>query len=419
MLINEVDIHLSLDHPNIAKIYNVYEDERAVYMILEMGAGRDILSLISRERVFSERNAAFIMEALMSAVTYLHSCGVAHRDLKLDNLVLKQEDARLEDNTLKLIDFGLAKRFKQGQSNFKTLAGTPLFIAPEVWMRQKYNEKCDVWSCGVIMYVLLSGCSPFEGEENVDISHSVRNDRLSFTNPVWSRVSSEAKDFVKQMLIKDPAQRITMADALQNEWTSLQQLQRSARANNSALEHWNGQMYNNFKRFSAKNRFQKAATVLVAHLLDDVEISHLRRTFKALDVNNNGKLSLKEIQTAFENEGLNNGLEELFRQIDFSTTSEIDYSTFIAAMMDQKFMTREEYLWRAFKSMDQSNSGSITIEDLGRALHNLGGSDAPIDPDEVKNIMANADTNHDGEISFEEFSACICGPVRPSYLPSE
>jgi len=112
-------------------------------------------------------------------------------------------------------------------------------------------------------------------------------------------------------------------------------------------------------------------------------------------------------------------LEELFRQIDFSTTSEIDYSTFIAAMMDQKFMTREEYLWRAFKSMDQSNSGSITIEDLGRALHNLGGSDAPIDPDEVKNIMANADTNHDGEISFEEFSACICGPVRPSYLPSE
>jgi len=166
-----------------------------------------------------------------------------------------------------------------------------------------------------------------------------------------------------------------------------------------------------------KNRFEKAATVLVAHLLDDAKIENLLHEFKALDVNNDGRLSFKEMQQAFQTQGMTDNLEELFALVDFNSSSEIEYSTFIASTVEQKCLNREEYLWRAFKSMDQNNRGSLTVDDLVQGLESLGDSNAPIDPDEVKRIMQKADTDGNGEISFEEFTVCICGDTRTNANP--
>jgi len=421
MLINEVKINLGLDHPNIAKMFNVYEDERAMYIFLEFGSGRDVLSLITKEHTFSERRAAYIMEPLMSAVTYLHAHCIAHRDLKLDNLVLKNEHGELEDNTVKLIDFGLAKQFSQGKPCFRTLAGTPFYMAPEVHMHQHYDEKCDVWSCGIIMYILLSGRPPFQGESDEELFDVVTNRTLSFDNEIWDHVSGEAKDLITSMLDKSPLTRFTIFEAMANQWTTLQQTLLSARwstgGHNLASEEWRLQVCQNLKSFSEKNRFEKAATVLVAHLLDDAKIENLLHEFKALDVNNDGRLSFKEMQQAFQTQGMTDNLEELFALVDFNSSSEIEYSTFIASTVEQKCLNREEYLWRAFKSMDQNNRGSLTVDDLVQGLESLGDSNAPIDPDEVKRIMQKADTDGNGEISFEEFTVCICGDTRTNANP--
>jgi len=168
-------------------------------------------------------------------------------------------------------------------------------------------------------------------------------------------------------------------------------------------------MCGNMKAFSGKSRFEQAAISIVAHLLDDSEIQDLQRTFKALDVDGNGTLSLQEVEQAFKDTKLSANLEELFGKVNFNGSSEIEYSTFIAAMMNQRLFHKQEHLWRAFKTIDQDNTNCITAEQLSQSLRNLDMTDAPVSPEEIQSVMSKTDINGDGLISFEEFVALICG----------
>lgn len=168
---------------------------------------------ISEEQYFSESDAANIIKQVLSSMNYCHKRGVIHRDMKPENLLLDKDESNPK---IKIIDFGTATKFKPGEWLSQKF-GTPYYIAPEV-LKKKYNEKCDIWSCGVILYILLCGYPPFNGQNDKQIIENVLKGKFTLDEPEWDSISPEAKDFVSKLLIYDPSARISAEGALQHPW---------------------------------------------------------------------------------------------------------------------------------------------------------------------------------------------------------
>jgi calcium-dependent protein kinase len=185
-MFQEVGILKDLDHPNIIGIYDLYQDNKFYYMVSELCAGGELFDQITRLEYFYEPTAATYMKQILSAVMYMHDNGVVHRDLKLENLLFSTDKA---NSTLRLIDFGESARLEYDENGkpkpLTEIVGTvnfiflinpkPFYIAPEV-LKQNYSEKCDVWGCGVLMYICLCGYPPFNGDTDDQILNNVRND---------------------------------------------------------------------------------------------------------------------------------------------------------------------------------------------------------------------------------------------------
>lgn len=212
-LLNEVDVLRQMDHPNILKLYEFYEDKKYYYLVTEFCSGGELFDKISEELYFNERDAANILKQVFSAIYYCHSKKVVHRDLKPENLLL---DKDTENPKIKIIDFGTSQMFDPAKKMNKKF-GTPYYIAPEV-LNRAYNEKCDVWSCGVILYILLCGYPPFNGANDKQIIDAVLKGKYTLDEPEWDEVSDEAKDLVRKLLTFDPEKRTSAADALQHPW---------------------------------------------------------------------------------------------------------------------------------------------------------------------------------------------------------
>uniref|UniRef100_A0A1B6EJE7 Ribosomal protein S6 kinase n=2 Tax=Cuerna arida TaxID=1464854 RepID=A0A1B6EJE7_9HEMI len=219
----EVDILLRYGHhSNIVTLRDVYEDEKSVYLVMELMRGGELLDRIRSLKTFSEREASGVMHTVISTVSYLHQHGVVHRDLKPSNLLYATEAAAPED--LRLCDFGFAKQLRAENGLLMTPCYTANFVAPEVLKRQGYDAACDIWSLGVILYTLLAGRSPFANGPNdtpTDILRRINECKLDLTTGNWSTVSPEAKDLVRKMLHMDPHRRPTAAQLLQQPWLTL------------------------------------------------------------------------------------------------------------------------------------------------------------------------------------------------------
>ena len=204
-----------LDHPNIVRLYEVFQDDKRFYLVTELCQGGELFEAITKRTHFNEQVAASIIKQILSAIAYCHSKSIVHRDLKPENILLedKKDDG---DFQIKVIDFGASMRFDPSKK-MNQVFGTAYYIAPEI-LKLEYNEKCDVWSVGVILYILLSGKPPFGGENDKEILDNVRTGIFSMSGNEWSLVSSEAKDLVKQMLTFDPVQRISAEEALNHLW---------------------------------------------------------------------------------------------------------------------------------------------------------------------------------------------------------
>ncbi len=204
-----------LDHPNIVRLYEVFHDEKRFYLVTELCQGGELFEEITKRANFNEQDAASIIKQILSAIAYCHSKSIVHRDLKPENILLedKKDDG---DFQIKVIDFGASMRFDPSKK-MNQVFGTAYYIAPEI-LKLEYNEKCDVWSVGVILYILLSGKPPFGGENDKEILDNVRTGIFSMSGNEWTSVSSEAKNLVKQMLTFDPIQRISAEEALNHLW---------------------------------------------------------------------------------------------------------------------------------------------------------------------------------------------------------
>jgi calcium/calmodulin-dependent protein kinase I len=214
----EVKILSQIEHPNCVRMVAMYEDKKKIYIIMEKLAGGELFDRIVEKEKFSEAEAANCFRQVTLAVHYLHSVNIVHRDLKPENLMY---DGPGDNATLKITDFGLGKVRVDEHTLMQTPCGTPHYVAPEVLAPAKirqYDQSCDMWSIGVILYVMLCGFPPFYDETLPKLYKRIRHARFSFPSPYWDTISDNAKDLVKKLLVVDPTKRLSATEALDHPW---------------------------------------------------------------------------------------------------------------------------------------------------------------------------------------------------------
>merc|ERR1719220_2049993 len=282
----EIAIMKLMDHPNIIKLHESFEDHRNIYLVMELVAGGELFDRIIEAGHFTEQQAAILMQQIIRAIYYMHESHVCHRDLKPENFLFVTKDP-IDKSLLKIIDFGLSCKFEPAQV-LTTKAGTPYYVAPQV-LAGKYDQLSDLWSVGVIMYVLLCGYPPFFGETDAEVLSKVRLGNFSFNQADWKNVSEDAKTLIRMLLKMNPRDRYTAEQALNHDWIK----NKAPKAKNVALQE---NFVDNLRGFRSQNKLKKAALQIIAGQLDNSQIKALRETFMALDHNGDGLLTANELK---------------------------------------------------------------------------------------------------------------------------
>jgi len=213
----EIRIMKKVTHPNILKLYEVFrdgdDDKPNFYMVMEYVPGKELFERIIDRGQYSERHASNIIRQIVSALDYLHSNGIAHRDLKPENLMSSGDD---DNEVIKIIDFGLSKKF--GDEQLVTSVGSPGYVAPEVLTETSYDKSVDMWSVGVILYILLCGFPPFFADTSTELFKKIIDVKYDFDDPAWDDVSEAPKEIIRKLLIKDPKQRLTANQLADHPW---------------------------------------------------------------------------------------------------------------------------------------------------------------------------------------------------------
>ena len=296
---------------------------------------------------------------------------------------------------IKIIDFGTSQTYTVGgKKKMEERYGTPYYIAPDV-LNKSYNEKCDVWSLGVILYILLVGYPPFNGSEDKKIIDAVKKGVYTLDEPEWDDVSGEAIDLVKKCLTYDPEKRASASEALEHPW--FKKFAKGEKVKKSLAS----KALSNLKNFRAEQKLKQATLAfIVSQCLTKDETDKMEEIFAAMDKNNDGMLSKEEISEGYEEHfGIaieDEELDKIFSAIDTDGSGAIDYSEFLMATMNEQQLMSKEKLKQAFKMFDKDNSGTISKQEIREALGNL-------DEEVADKMISEVDANGDGEISFEEF----------------
>ncbi|KDO76377.1 hypothetical protein CISIN_1g010013mg [Citrus sinensis] len=345
----EVQImHHLTGHRNIVELKGAYEDRHSVNLIMDLCAGGELFDRIIAKGHYSERAAANLCRQMVTVVHYCHSMGVMHRDLKPENFLFSSS---AEDSPLKATDFGLSVFFKPGDV-FKDLVGSAYYVAPEV-LRRNYGAEADIWSAGVILYILLSGVPPFWGETEQSIFDAILRGHIDFSSDPWPNISSSAKDIVKKMLHADPKERLSAAEVLNHPWMRV-----DGDASDKPLDI---AVLTRMKQFRAMNKLKKVALKVIAENLSEEEIMGLKEMFKSMDTDNSGTITFEELKAGLPKLGTRlseSEVRQLMEAADVDGNGTIDYIEFITATMHMNRVEREEHLYKAFEYFDKDNSTS-------------------------------------------------------------
>lgn len=415
----EVEIHLSMDHPNIAHVKDVYESESSISMVTECCEGGELYSALEEKGTYGDVAAAEAARQMLQVVRHLHARSIVHRDLKLENFLYQEKNphaqmdkfvAGLQENSdgtgklaeapqLKLIDFGFARVWDPSR-RMTTACGSAEYVSPDVLCGEGYTDKTDLWSVAVIVWMLLTGYPPFHGSKNVmmskikcarpDWSHSSR----------WNKVSQEAKNFVQKLLVKDPTQRLSAEEALQHPWftSSLRKVECPLSCDAAV---WSMQ------RYAAGSKLRRAALQVFAQQLDWKETEKFRAAFFSMDQNSSGWISVQDFQGVMEQwEQTSNESpfqhgdlqtpDQLFAALDANGDKRIYYSEFMAATVNVCRHDHEDALQATFARLDADSSGSIGIDDL---IATVG---ATFEGSDVAELLYEG-----AELHFEDFAEAI------------
>ncbi|OMJ68897.1 hypothetical protein SteCoe_33514 [Stentor coeruleus] len=385
----EIDILRKIDHPNILRLYEFYEDSKEYHLITEILKGGELFEFIIASGVVSESIARHFMSQILCAVNYCHKHGIVHRDLKPENLLLEK---RSPMSTLKVIDFGASVLF-EGE-RMKNKYGTSYYIAPEV-LKRNYNEKCDIWSCGVIMFILLAGKPPFSGRSDMEILSKVKKGNFSMSGPEWIDISDAAKNLITNMLKYKAELRYSADQALNDQWFK-QSSDTISKPLPSIIE--------KMKNFNASEKLQHAVlTFITSQLSSKEETKQLADTFKSLDKNGDGKLSKEELLKEFiknmSEDEAQTEIQRIFNCVDMDMNGHIDYSEFLMATMRKESLINKRNLETAFKMFDIDGNGTISANELKNILgDNIESLDGV-----WEQIISTVDQDGDGQIDLKEF----------------
>ena len=396
-ILNEINILKKIDHPNIMKIFEFYITETTYSLILEFCEGGDLDDFVFGNQL-SEFQIIYIMYQIFSAMNYCHKMKILHRDLKPSNILIKKNQDGL--CRVKICDFGTSAIFKKGEKQ-KEVIGTLCYMAPEV-LNEDYNQKCDLWSCGVIMYFLLTGKMPFIGKDSDQTMEKIL--LYSYNTKALSKYNRYTKDLLSKLLEKDPNKRISAEQALNHKVFNKNKTKEIL--NEIQDEKMIFKFIDNLKKYKSKSILCETALAYLVHNYPDLEqVNEACKLFNKLDVNENGKITEDELYIGLslliESDELRNDIEEIFINLDIDNDNYISYEEFIRAAIEKDIFLQEDILKFAFHYFDKDNSGKITINDLDVVFNeSIKSKDCK---KELNNILGEVDNNNDKEIDFEEF----------------
>ncbi|XP_046759938.1 death-associated protein kinase 2 isoform X3 [Gallus gallus] len=251
----EVAILRDLQHPNIMRLHDLFTCRAEMVLVLELMRGGELFDFIAEKEMLSEEEAIEFLEQILLGVQYLHGRRIAHFDLKPENIMLQEKD--VPKPQIKIIDFGLAQKLEDGVI-FKSLCGTPQYIAPEVINYEPLSSATDMWSIGVITYILLSGLSPFQGETDAETLSNVLAGAYEFEERYFSDTSDMAKDFIQQLLVKEPQERMTASECLVHPWIKPLSRKQAAKRSRSSIN------MKNFRKFNARRKWKLSYNMVSA-----------------------------------------------------------------------------------------------------------------------------------------------------------
>ncbi|EAZ09739.1 hypothetical protein OsI_32027 [Oryza sativa Indica Group] len=381
---------------SVVRLRDACEDSDGVHLVMELCEGGELFDRIFARGHYTERAAAKLARTIVGVLC--HENGVMHRDLKPENFLFANKS---EDSPLKAIDFGLSVFFKPGE-RFTQVVGSTYYMAPEV-LNRSYGPEADVWSAGVILYILLCGVPPFWGDNDEKTVTAILQGGINFQREPWPKVSPHAKDLVSKMLDPDPSTRLTAKEVLEHPW-----LKNADRAPNVSL----GEIVRSrLMQFSAMNKFKKKALghlpmKVVAKNLPVEEMDKYTQMFHKMDKDNSGNLTLEDLKLGLQINGHpvpETEIEMLLEAGDIDGNGTLDCEEFVTVLLHIKKKSNEEYLPKAFKFFDKDGNGFIEMEELMDALGDELGPTEQV----VKDIIRDIDTDKDGRISYQEFESMM------------
>ena len=437
----EIEYLMTNENPNIPKIYDIYEDERKIDLIMEECKGGNLLERIIKKiekgKTFCEREAGEIFQQIINALLHCHKMGISHKDLRPENILFVNEDEK--DTTIKVIDFGLSKIFGEIQASkkekidkkhFPSKLGDIHYASPEVLLGN-LDERSDIWAAGVILYIMLTGNAPFNGNTDAEIIKAINKKKASYPESDFKNISDEAKDLLKHMIC-DADKRFNGNQIIEHNW-----LVKVVPNSEKELDDFN---QDNFRNFVKIPKLKKDILMFIVDNLGDYNIQLLKDIFVEMDVNKDGTLTLKEFKDGiiklfptendpvvttesnnFENDNQEKKIrlddetlrqnkvivdkaEELFQSFDLDSEGRFDYNDFIINSLDRHLILMEDKLFMAFWMMDRDGSGKLDKREIKQALS------LDIDNASLDKIISQYDLNGDGEIDYLEFLNLMLNP---------
>jgi calcium-dependent protein kinase len=394
-LLREVEILSNLDHPNIIKLAETYEDKYYLHIVTALCTGKEMFSRLLEKGKITEKMVAAMIFKVMSAVLYLHDNKITHRDIKPENILFESMD---DDAEIKLIDFGLSRKYNSNEK-MHTKIGTPYYVSPEV-LNGVYDEKCDIWSVGVLTFLMLSGSPPFMSstKNDKDLYDKIINTEPHFSTKKWGGISKNAIKFVKACLTKNPSSRPNAAEAINHPWfkSVINEIHSNENLSVEVLEH--------LRNFSSNECFKRIILKFLVNMLSQNELNKLKKVFSAMDLDHTGTLSSEELAKAFSLASIKISNEEIEQIMSSYDNHLMNFTEFVISSLDHKKIVNKEKLTYAFNYFDVDGSGYIDASDLENAL--LRSGKKIINPDEIDRIIEEVSSKNDKKvISIDEFYA--------------
>jgi len=389
-----------LEHPNIMTFKEAHMDRNSFYIVSELYEGGELFDrIVDHKNPLTETRASNLVQTMLLAIQHCHSKNIVHRDIKPENFVFKTKD---KDSEMVLIDFGCAKQVED-DTQYKDLLGTPYYLAPESAIGHKYIrtglvlKSSDVWSIGVIAYVMLTGRPPFNGQTNTEIFQAIIKKPLKFPQNV--KLSKPFIEFCQLVLKKSPKRRLKLEAALAHKW-----VQGKSTSDDRVSE----DVIRVLRQFNQQSKLKKAITKTLAENMSSEPLKKIREQFDRLDKNGDGSLDSNELSILLLDMGFTKNrahqeARKIIQSTDVDGNGEIEFNEFAQIWQRKLLSVNDSYIHAVFNVLDEDGNGTIEAHELAKVLNITGeGSD-----EKIGELIKEVDSDGDGVINWEEFHAAM------------